>query len=143
MRKLRPLVVALLAGTLSLGALPLAHAAFFDTAKASPSFTTGSLAPASNLALKRRCTLSLLGVVLGAEIDATWSASTSTWVGGYRVELLDNGGVVLQTKNTSASVHSATFVLSALLTATYHVRVTATYASWTSTSISATNSACA
>lgn len=142
MRKTRSLVVALLSGTVLLGAVPLAHATFLASAQATANFSADQLAPASNLAVKRRCTVSLLGVVLGAELDATWNASSSSWVGGYRAELLDNNGVVLQTQSTSAGVRSVTFTLADLLTTTYQVRVTATYASWTSSAILASNSSC-
>lgn len=138
----RSLIVGLLAGTVSLGAVPLAHAAFLDTAQASSAFSTGTLAPASGLVLDRRCDISLLGIVLGAELDASWNASGSAWVGGYRVDLLDSNGLLLQTQNTTAGVRNATFALTELLTATYRVRVTSTYASWTSDPVSASNSSC-
>lgn len=139
----RPLLVGLLAGTVSLGAVPLAHAAFQTGASAGPTFSAASLGPVPSVATNRRCT-SLLGAVLSASLDVTWPASSSPWVGGYRIELLNGSETVLQTQTrTAAQTRAVTFVLpDLLLTGTYSARVVSTFQGWTSVPVTRLDGGC-
>lgn len=121
----RPLLVGLLAGTASLGAVPLAHAAFRDSATAASSFTAAQLAAPTGAGLSRTCVL-----VASATFTVTWTPSSSSWATGQEVELLNGLGVVVGTKTLGTAVTSTTFdVLTPI--GSHTVQVRATYASWT------------
>ncbi len=123
--------------------MPLAHAAFQTGASAGSTFSAASLGPVASVSTKRRCT-KLRGVVLSASLDVTWPASSSPWVGGYRIELLNGSGDVLQTQTrTAGQARAVTFVLpDLLLTGTYSARVVSTFQSWTSTPVTKLDGGC-
>ncbi len=79
MKVRRPLLVALLVGTVLSATGPMAWAAFQDRAEASSTFTTDVLQPPSGLSASPDCGLLLY------EVDLTWTATTSTWLDGYQV----------------------------------------------------------
>lgn len=138
----RPLLVAALAGSLSFTVAPLAHAAFVDAATAGVSVSTASLSPPSGLTVQKRCTLGLLGVVLAASLDLTWTPSSTTWATGQRVVVTDGGGVAVATQDLSATASSSTVDLPLVSGGTYTSTVRATYGSWTSATATATTAGC-
>ena len=142
MNPARPLLVAALVGTLSFGAVPLASAAFVEAATAGASFSTASLSPPSGLTVQKRCTLGLLGVVLAASLDLTWTPSSTTWTTGQRVVVTDGGGVVVATQDLSATAGSTTVDLPLVSGGTYTSTVRATYGGWTSAAATATTTGC-
>lgn len=142
MNPARPLLVAALAGTLSFAAVPLASAAFVDAAAAGVSFSTASLSPPSGLTVQKRCTLGLLGVVLAASLDLTWTPSSTTWATGQRVVVTDGDGVVVATQDLSATASSTTVDLPLVSGGTYTSTVRATYGGWTSAAATATTTGC-
>lgn len=141
MNPLRPLLVGLLAGTASLGAVSLAHAAFFDPATSSSTFSTATLAPPTGLGLTQTCVLGLGGVAVSARFTATWTPSTADWATGQEVVLVNAGGVQ-QGELQSLSRTATTAVFDVLVPVDAHtVTVRTRYASWTAQA-SATAVAC-
>ena len=142
MNALRPLLVAALAGAVAVGAGPLAHAAFVDPATASVSFSTASLNAPTGLTVQKRCTLGLLGVVLGAALDLTWTPSSTTWASGQRVVVTDGGGTEIANQSLSPTASSTTVNLPLVSGGTYTSRVRATYGGWSSAPVTATTTGC-
>lgn len=142
MKLSRPCAVAVLVGTLSFGAVPLAHAAFRDVATARSTFSAAQLAAPAGLTVTKRCTLGALGVVLGAALDLVWTPSGTSWANGQQVVVTNGAGVTITTKSLSASAASTTVDLSLINDGPYTVRVRATYSGWTSAAATATSSGC-
>lgn len=138
----RPLLVVLVAGAVSAGAIPLAYAGFAGAATATSTFSTGQLAAPTGLAVQQTCTLSLLGVVVGASLKVTWTPSSTSWVSGQRVRVVSSGGVVVYEQVVSPGTSSVTVSLSSLLTSTYTATVRAGYESWTSPAATASSAGC-
>lgn len=131
----RPLLVGLLAGAVSLGAVPLAHAAFRDTADGATTFTTDALAPPTAVTLSRSCPV--LGLL--ESLSASWTPSTSAWAADQVVEIRDGNGLVLATRTLAGTESSTTFSLTLLAAGPRTVVVRTRYNSWTA-SASATRS---
>lgn len=133
MNAVRPLVVGLLAGAVSLGAVPLAHAAFRNSGAASSSFTTAALAPPTGATLSKACVIAapLLGVGASGTFTASWTPSTTSWAQGQRVLLLTAGGVPVGVERSlgPGATSSAFEVL--VPVGTYQVRISTVYAGWT------------
>lgn len=142
MRKARPLVVALVAGAVFLGAAPLAHATFLASAKATASFSAGQLAAPSTLTATPRCTLDALGLVVGAVLDLAWTPSTTDWATGQSVIVTDSLGVVVGSKTVGPTETSTSIDLPLVSSGTYTASVRATYESWSSAPVTATSAGC-
>lgn len=142
MNALRPLLVAALTGVVAAGAAPLAHAAFVDPSTATVTLSTGSLSAPTGLTVQKRCTLGLLGVVLGAALDLTWTPSGTTWASGQRVVVTDDGGTEIANKTLSATASSTTVDLPLVSGGTYTSTVRATYGGWSSAAVTATTTGC-
>lgn len=137
----KPLLAAALAGIVSLGAVPLAHAVFVDPATATTSFSTAQLAAPTGLTVQKRCTLGLLGIVLAASLDLAWTPSSTTWATGQRVMVTGPGGFS-KTQDLSPTATSTNVSLPLLAGGTYTATVRATYGSWTSLPATATSGGC-
>lgn len=137
----KPLLAAALAGIVSLGAVPLAHAAFVDPATATTSFSTAQLAAPTGLTVQKRCTLGLLGVVLAASLDLAWTPSSTTWATGQTVIVTGPNGFSA-TQTPGPTVTSTTVTLPLLAGGTYTATVRATYGNWTSLPATATSGGC-
>lgn len=142
MRSSRPLLAALLAGTVCFGAVPLAHAAFFGSATATSTFTAAQLAPPTDLVATKRCAVDLLGVLVSAALELTWTPSASDWATGQRLVVTDASGVVIATQDLSASASSTSVDLPLVDTGPYTATVTASYSSWTSVAATASSPGC-
>ncbi len=142
MTLLKRIAVVALTGVLAFGGVPLAHAAFRDTASAESSFSAATLAAPTTLLVAKRCTLSVLGVVISAALDLTWTVSTSTWATGQSVVVKDATGVAVATKSVGPTVSSTTVDLPLVTGGTYTATVVATYSSWTSAKATATSAGC-
>ena len=142
MKLLRPLSVALLAGTVSFAAVPLAHAAFRDDASSQSSFSAAQLTAPTALAVTKRCTLGALGIVLGASFDLTWTPSSTGWATGQRVTVTDSNGLTVATKDVGPAVTATSVGLPLISGGTYTVTVRATYSSWTSGATSKSSTGC-
>ena len=142
MKTLKPLAVALVAGAVTLGAVPLAHATFRDTGTTSATFGSDQLAAPTAAAATVHCTLGLLNVVLTAKMDISWTRSTSGWASGQRVVVTDDAGLTVASQDLDPSASSTSVDLPLSLGGTSTATVRATYSSWTSTTTSASASGC-
>lgn len=135
-------MVALVAGTVSLGVVPLAHATFLASAKATVTFSAGQLAAPSNLTATTRCTLDALGLVVGAALDLAWTPSTTDWATGQSVVVIDSLGAVVGSKTLGPTESSTSIDLPLVSGGTYTATVRATYESWSSPAATATSGGC-
>lgn len=142
MKAPRPLLAALLAGTVCFGAVPLAHAAFAGGATATTTFSAAQLAPPTNLTATKRCTVDVLGVLVAAALDLTWTPSTTDWATGQRVVVTDAVGLVVDTQDVAATATSTTVELPLVDVGPYTATVQATYGSWSSAPAKTTSTGC-
>ena len=142
MRSGRPLLAALLAGAVSFGAAPLAHAAFSGGATATSSFSAAQLSAPTQLTGTSRCTLDVLGVLVAAALDLAWAPSGTEWATGQQVVVTDAAGLTIATQQLSATATSTTVDLPLVDVGPYTATVRATYASWTSAPATTTAAAC-
>lgn len=135
----RPILVGLLAGTVSLGAVPLAHAAFLNGATSSAAFSTASLTPPTGPVLTRSCSLNLLLVALTGRFTVSWAPTSTSWA--KQEVVLRSAGVATQIVTVPAGVTTHTFEV-ALPTGSYNATVRATYENWTSATATSNTASC-
>lgn len=141
MRIATPLLAALLAGTVTMGTVPLAHAAFRATGTATASFTAAQLAPPTTMTATQDCKYDL-GLLVSATLVASWTVSASTWATGQRLVVTNAAGSTLSTQELSPTATTATVKLPLVNTGPYTASVRATYSSWTSPAATATSAGC-
>ena len=143
MKPRRLLLVGLLVGAVSMGAVPLAHATFLNSAAASTTFTTGQLvAPTGLVATKQCLTIALLGL-FDERLDLTWTPSTTAWATKQTVVVTGTGGFSYTNTDVAASATSLSVDLGLLVIGgSYTATVRATYGSWSSPTVSASDGTC-
>ena len=115
---------------------PTVSATFGATTATNTAFGADIVAPATNFTATTRCSL----IITKPVADLAWTATTSSWADGYKVERWQ--GTTLQatiTVNNPATTTYTDGLTGALLTGvTYIWRIYAVRASWSSTIASAT-----
>jgi hypothetical protein len=129
-------VILILALFAFVSTTPTVNATFGATTATNTAFGADAVAPATNFTATTRCSL----VIAKPVADLAWTATTSSWADGYRIERWK--GTTLETTiiiNNPATTTYTDAVASGLLTGTtYTWRIVATRASWNSTTASAT-----
>lgn len=137
MARLRLPVRALFAGAVVIsstvaGAATAAWANFSTMSQASHTLSSATLQPPSNLSATTGCSL----LVLGPKADLQWTATSSTFATGYKVERWR--GSTLDTTVTVTPRTTTTLTQTGLRAdTTYTWKVYAYYQSWTSSVLSA------
>ena len=127
MRRQLLAVAALAAPLLVIQAV--AFAGWVDSATASASYSTGSLAPPTNPATAA----GICVVVVGDRIVVSWTATTSTWADGYLVARSTISGGPYTVVGTLSGQGTTTFNDGPLaFSTTYHYVVRATKGAWVS-----------
>ena len=109
-----------------------AQAAFNASAAGSLSASTAVLAPPTGVGISKTCVILALG---GAKINATWTASTSTYATGYTVTILRNGVVDSTNTVTGRTTVSAVYPMDYNTDYTFNIRTV--YQNWTSSVVAA------
>ncbi len=129
----RPLTVGLLAGTVSLGVVPLAHATFLDRAPASVNFSAATLEPPTGVSLTRTCVINVLSlVVASAHFEAAWTPSSTQWAQDQVVELRNGSGLLVGGPTVLAKTASTASFDVLTPVGSHTVTVRTRYSSWTS-----------
>lgn len=129
----RPAALLWLALLLAVGP-PAAHAAFFDPATATTTFTTDTLAPPGALTALGQCG------PLQYEVALSWTPTPSTWADGYEVQMATSeaGPFTVVPLPAGGDPLATSRVVGGLLASTrYWFRVTATHGGWRSSHVSA------
>jgi hypothetical protein len=109
-------------------------AAWLQSATATSTFSTATLAPPTALAANRSCLAGIQTVTL------SWTPTASTWATGYRVWRKAGAGAFAHVGTVVGRLSSGYIDTPLALTTTYTYYVTADYSSWSasSTQVSAT-----
>jgi hypothetical protein len=122
-RGARAVVVGIVVAAFVAGTPAASSAAFTRSAAGAASFHAATLAPPTGFVASTTCALS-------------WTATTSTWADGYRIERWRNG--TLEQTYTVTPATATSFTEHGLVLATYTWRIWAYKGAWTSSIASST-----